>query len=234
MRIKFQKNTVEDISLLAPIPAIKSLPEWYKKMSPVIEGHKKQKYYSDKSVNITIKRCNPVGDALSAGYFLLLETDIAVQRNDPDLPLMTWHKGGDNFVAMHGKPQISKDLVPDGFDDQPYKFRNDWSIQTPRGYSVLITHPLNRNAEPFLTLSGIVDTDTHHVSVNLPFLIRNDFEGIIEAGTPIAQVIPFKRENWTSVFLKHSRKDFEYRIDVMARTLHRYYKRFHWKRKEYK
>jgi hypothetical protein len=29
-------------------------------------------------------------------------------------------------------------------------------------------------------------------------LIKKDFNGIIEKGTPMAQVIPFQRDNWTS------------------------------------
>jgi hypothetical protein len=28
--------------------------------------------------------------------------------------------------------------------------------------------------------------------------LQSDWEGIVEAGTPIAQVIPFKRESWKS------------------------------------
>ena len=28
--------------------------------------------------------------------------------------------------------------------------------------------------------------------------MKEDFEGVIPAGTPIIQIIPFKRENWNS------------------------------------
>jgi antitoxin (DNA-binding transcriptional repressor) of toxin-antitoxin stability system len=31
---------------------------------------------------------------------------------------------------------------------------------------------------------------------SIPFYIKNGFEGVIKSGTPVAQIIPFKQENW--------------------------------------
>lgn len=233
MKITFRPFSETKEPLLKPVPAIQVLPEWYKKMSPFTNGQKPT-FAPDGTKNLTVKRCNPVGDALSAGYFLVLENTISVTNNGTDNPDLVWHRGGEKFISTHGKEQISPDLIPAGFSSQPLKFKNDWSIQTPKGYSVLITHPLNRNAEPFLTLSGIVDTDTYDTSIQLPFLIRKDFEGLIQAGTPIAQVIPFKREIWNSSFLEYSAEFYKQRQAEFSRTMHRFYKRFHWKRKEFK
>lgn len=231
MKITFRQFQPNRIPILKPVPAIQQLPEWYKKMSPYTED-KKPKFYPNGNKNLTVKRCNPVGDALGSGYFLLLENAISVEPGEP--PVLTWHRGGEDFISTHGKNQIQSDLIPKDFSEQPFKFVNDWSIQTPRGYSVLITHPLNRNAEPFLTLSGVVDTDSYHNSIQLPFLIRKDWEGIIEAGTPIAQVIPFKRESWASSFPKYSQEFYQEKQAEFHRVMNRFYKRFHWKRKEYK
>jgi hypothetical protein len=50
---------------------------------------------------------------------------------------------------------------------------------------------------PFTILDGIVDTDSYNAPVNFPFVLNDwGFEGLIPAGTPMAQVIPFKRESW--------------------------------------
>jgi hypothetical protein len=47
----------------------------------------------------------------------------------------------------------------------------------------------------------VVDTDTYTSPVNFPFTLNDPkFEGLIPAGTPIAQVIPFKREQWEMSF----------------------------------
>lgn len=233
MKIIFKPFREDNEPLIKPIPAIESLPNWYKKMSPFTDG-KKEKYFPDGQKNLTLKRCNPLGDALGAGYFLVLENDLAINMDASGVPEIVWKRGGKDFVSTHAQMQISSDLIPKGFGPQPFKFKNDWSIQTPKGYSILITHPLNRNAEPFLTLSGVVDTDTYQNSIQLPFLIRQDFDGIIEAGTPIAQVIPFKRESWQASFQKYS-KDFYDNVKAeFDRVWVRPYKTLYWKRKEYK
>jgi hypothetical protein len=145
-----------------------------------------------------------------------------------------WRYGGDKIVSTHLKEQISLDMVPKGYSTQPYKFNSKWSIKTPKGYSALFVHPLNRGDLPFYTLSGFVDTDDYNVPVNFPFLIREDFEGIIPMGTPIAQVIPIKRESWTHEVNKF---DPEFNVKASAKlhgTIYRAYKTLFWRQKQYK
>jgi hypothetical protein len=50
----------------------------------------------------------------------------------------------------------------------------------------------------FTILPGVVDTDQYKAPVNFPFVLNeaDKFEGLIPAGTPMAQVIPFKRDSW--------------------------------------
>jgi hypothetical protein len=49
----------------------------------------------------------------------------------------------------------------------------------------------------FTILDGVVDTDKYTAPVNFPFVLNDwKFEGLIPAGTPVAQVIPFKRDSW--------------------------------------
>jgi hypothetical protein len=53
----------------------------------------------------------------------------------------------------------------------------------------------------FSILPGVVDTDSYTAPVHFPFTLNDPkFEGLIPAGTPIAQVIPFKRNNWEMKF----------------------------------
>ena len=234
MEIKFIPfRNSKDGQLLKPVPSLKNLPDWYKAKSPFTNGDKKQKAFPNRTKNITVKWCNPFGDALGSGYFILLENDVQVTPS-PDAPEFVWFRGGDEFISTHSKEQISPDLIPDGYSDQPFKFINFWGIKTPPGYSTLFTHPLNRTELPFLTLSGVVDTDDYNQPVNFPFVIREDFEGIIEAGTPIAQVIPFKRENWKATFEEFSPQKVETIHSRFHRKITRPYKLGYWKRKEWK
>jgi antitoxin (DNA-binding transcriptional repressor) of toxin-antitoxin stability system len=89
---------------------------------------------------------------------------------------------------------------PEGYYKEHFAWFPEWSVETPPGYSALYTHPLNRFELPFLTVSGIIDNDKVILPGSMPFFVKEGFVGIIEAGTPIAQIIPFKREDWESEY----------------------------------
>lgn len=77
------------------------------------------------------------------------------------------------------------------------KFTNPWVIETTKGWSVQIKNPANNFKWDICLLEGVVDTDTYHTNVNFPFVWTGNEEGewIIPKGTPLAHVIPFKRES---------------------------------------
>jgi hypothetical protein len=78
--------------------------------------------------------------------------------------------------------------------ERPCKFHNPWTIITPPGWSCLFVPPMNRLKPVFEVFSGIVDTDVYKAPVNVPFLPRAaDGDYTLERGTPLVQVIPFKR-----------------------------------------
>jgi hypothetical protein len=68
---------------------------------------------------------------------------------------------------------------------------------------------------------------------NVPFYIKKGFEGIIPQGTPIAQLIPFRQENWSSkktkglVFLSNQDKSKSLSL------INGWYKKTFWTRKKY-
>lgn len=219
---------------LNPIPSIKNLPNWYKQKSPHINGEKKDRFTADGDINATIKRCNPVGDAFNMGYFILLDNAINVTKDKEGNQYLEWARGGENFISTHSEAQIDPTIVPTGFSKRAYKFANPFGIKTPKGYSTLFTHPLNRPELPFYTLQGVVDTDTYNNAVNFPFFIKADFEGIIDAGTPIVQVIPVKRDSWTH-FVTGVNHELKHKFQIgFDRYKHRWYKTFYWNKKEYK
>jgi hypothetical protein len=65
--------------------------------------------------------------------------------------------------------------------------------------------------------------------------LRNDFEGIIEKGTPMFQIIPFKRNNWKSSFsfLEDGQSMINEDRDIKATIVNNYVKNF-WEKKSYK
>lgn len=171
-----------DLEILKPYPASRFVPEWYRNLDGVIDG-----------IN-TVKKCVPVLDSLTSGYIINLSSDVLFNEED-----RKFHSNSRiEMVSKHHDSQISTFPIPEGFDPYPYKWINRWEIKTPKGYSTLFIHPLNSPALPFYSFSGIVDTDTHPLIINFPFIMRKGFSGVIKAGTPIIQLVPFKRDSWKS------------------------------------
>jgi hypothetical protein len=90
------------------------------------------------------------------------------------------------------------------FDDDRFiiKFNNFWTIELPPGYSLFVTHPVNRADLPFTTLTGVVESDIYVDSL-IHFPARwNDpnFNGVLPKGTPVAQCIAIRRESFTEEF----------------------------------
>jgi hypothetical protein len=99
----------------------------------------------------------------------------------------------------------------------------------------MFLQPLHRESV-FTILPGIVDTDTYTAPVNFPFVLNDPkFEGLIPCGTPIAQVIPFKRDGWKL----NLGDDIQLRkvnslINVLRKSFFDSYKTRYWFKKEYK
>jgi hypothetical protein len=215
-KIKFQTVSAE-IDIPKPIPASKMVPKWYRTMDGVQE------------LILSVKKCVPFLDAFTSGYVITLPVDVTWDKEQQEFRVPHTNL---NIVSKHHDSQINGLEVPPGFSSTPHKWTSQWHIKTPRGYSCLFIHPLNRPELPFYSFTGVVDTDKHPLVVNLPFLLREDFEGVIPAGTPLIQVIPFKREDWVSkVDDSHSYnypKVYEVEVPPFA-----WYKRKWWSRKRY-
>jgi len=186
--IKFT-NTSGYKDLLKPVPAYTMVPDWYKQTDSYVGGDKKPN--GEGQTLATIKRCMPVFDAITAGYLILLPADVWVSIKD-EQQIFEWSSF--NLISFH--PIQQAPLHP-AKNEHPYaKFNNHWAIKTPKGYSIEIVQPMHREAV-FTILSGVVDTDKYSAPINFPMVINDPkFEGMIAKGTPIAQVIPFKRESW--------------------------------------
>jgi hypothetical protein len=213
-RISF-KSVSPDIAIPHPTPAYKNIPEWYRTSKSFVDGVE------------TLKKCVPFLDSMTAGYTLTLASDIMFSKGlVQDISIH-------GVVQSHADTQIGDLKIPEEYHKTVYKWINSFILKTPKGYSTLFIHPVNRIDLPFYSFSGMVDTDKFPVEVNFPFLIKKDFVGIIPAGTPIAQAIPVKREDWTSD-IEDSKT---YQPPAFIHTMHNppfnFYKRNFWTRKRY-
>jgi hypothetical protein len=222
--------TIDVLEEYLPKPANKVLPEWYKKTKPYIGDVPN---ISNTKANTTIKKCMPVFDALTMGYIISLYSDVWINKKD-GVPFLQWRGGSENLITTHEHAQLSE--FPKAHEPFAFKFFNPWAISTPKGYSCLFVPPLNVPNDYFTIFSGVVDTDTYKSPVHFPFLLNDlDYEGIIPAGTPIAQVIPFRREKWQMQIGKKERLQDVKKTDMKI-NIHWFnaYKNAFWQKKEYK
>lgn len=200
-----------------PKPAFDFIPDWYKQMESYLGGKKKPN--GNGASTATIKRCMPVFDAITAGYILTLPADVYVSIKDggqlfewADLKLIEFHP----VEQAPNHPEVKPHAYP--------KWMNPWAIQTPKGYSTLFVQPFHRESV-FTILPGIVDTDEYCAPVNFPFVINDpNFEGYIYKGTPIAQVIPFKRDNWKMTF--GGNKELEAQFNVKNKIQSKFFDKY--------
>lgn len=141
--------------------------------------------------NATIKKCMPVFDAITSGYIITLPADVFVAVEN-GVQVFTW--ANYDLVQFHPIDQASSHPESNGLEFP--KWINYWAITTPKGYSTLFVQPFHRESV-FNIFPGVVDTDVFNHPINFPFVMKDkNWEGIIPQGTPIAQVIPFKRDAW--------------------------------------
>ena len=184
-----------------PYPAVKQLPKWFTDAEPYFDRpgwpNDGKLHFRDREENITYKKCVPLLDSLGAGYIIPLWADVMVEQNG-GFPGIYW-KTQLNIFELHGSP--SREIpAPTGYDQVVYKYLNTWIPQTPKGYSCLVISPLGYNDLAFKAIPAIVDTDSSTLELSFPMWIKKGFEGIVEKGTPLVQIIPFKRDDWESTF----------------------------------
>jgi hypothetical protein len=192
--IKFALDpSVYDINGL--VPAKNYLPEWYKKTPRLFNTDKENIINHGK----TFKVCMPFTDSMISGYIFELWQDLYVVDDD-NFPRIGWKDEKAPVFATREREQSGHMTLPNGYWDIHYALLHPLFIQTPPGYSILVTQPFNRFDLPFMALTGIVDSDKEpFFPGNYSMFLKHGFSGTIEAGTPLLQIIPFKRDEWKSI-----------------------------------
>jgi hypothetical protein len=189
-------------------PAKSFIPEWYKDSSRYVGNNDKLQVSLDGNSNPGIKLCSPFLDSLTTGYIATLWQDIYVEKTELGSSIRWRPSQHEKHIESSDSPVNERPRrngpaehlpTPAGHQEQHFAWLHPYTFELPEGYSAIVTHPLNRFDLPFTTLSGVVDADLFPmVPGNIPFFIKNNFSGLIKQGTPIFQIIPFKRESWKS------------------------------------
>ena len=199
MKVVFRCFPEWEALLPKPAPASDALPEWLKSMPASVHSD-----ILGAEVR-TAKHCVPFIDALSRGFLVPLAADVTVSDSNFswswDVPALSRSRITRAPISFHLGEQLAGTPLVDS-DALAVKFNNFWTIETPPGHSLLITHPLNRSDLPFRTVAGIVDCDRYdHGFVHFPAQwTDHTFTGTLHRGTPVAQCFVLPRSATELVF----------------------------------
>jgi len=200
-KIKFRSNRphLTDSNESCPQSTVKTIPEWYKKADVFAINPETGKPWINPMDNgkvPTWKSCPAIFDVMSTGYVLRTPCDIEFYHDGSRISVKVHSEKDKDFVDT--RDPLPQFIPPMGYDENHFAWWINWGVSVPRGYSVLYTHPMNRFDLPFISTSGIVDNDKVNLPGTMPFFVFKGWTGVIPAGTPYSQLIPFKRENWES------------------------------------
>lgn len=190
-----------------PVLAKKYLPEWWRNF-PSRNGFMMEP-------TVTFRGCPAMQDLLATGWYIVLTKDVEV-FHDTSGNRSTWQvidpeNNSHIGTPPHAQSQMHQDLHyatrEDGVVQTAFKFKTGIGIITPPNYSIMMTDPFLFQHRDFSTWQGIMHTDYFNNALeNCQVIcypkVENSFK--IKAGTPIAQIIPYKREEWVASYTPRS------------------------------
>jgi hypothetical protein len=224
-------------SISKPESSSKNIPKWYRDANRFAIDENGKYYEMDSGGKIpTWKACPALLDVFMSGYVLKTPCDINFYKdNNNEIQIKIKDSKYEDFCIK--RDPLNEFRSPIGYYRNSFAWVGDWGLETPKGYSTLYMTPANRFDLPFINTTGIIDTDEIGLPGSLPFFLIEGWEGTIPAGTPYAQILPFKRENWSSE-LKIEKAGIIY--DRIKTTYNKFripnggfYKDNLWHRKEY-
>lgn len=218
-KIRFFLRPEIDFFVEPPVPGSDLIPEWFRKGESFLNRNTaKATSKNDPFKTAGMKACMPFFDSLTSGYLLLTWADIEITKNEnniiefryvePDVFGKYNETGHDFKMVIERTGDLGHTIPrPKSHADNHMAWSSMWGMSLPKGWSLLVTHPMNRFDLPFVTMSAIMESDRFTPNGNIPFFIQDGWTGIIKKGTPFAQIVPIKRSSWMSTFSKMNVKD---------------------------
>ena len=237
-----------DMSLCPPpVPAKELLPQWWRDGESFLNKETGKLDIPDKSLRTGgMKTCMPFLDSITSGYMLTTWADIEVYENKNHTIKWKYVRKAEDgsWVDLEWDPDMVHERHgdigytmprPQGYAFNHMAWSSKWGWRTPRGWSMIVTHPYNQFQLPFITLSGFMESDRFVANGNIPFFFKEGWTGIIEKGTPYAQLIPVKRQSWIAYVDKLANDKMGNYLAKMVRSVpYGYYRTNLWTQKKYR
>lgn len=216
-------------------PNYKSFPEWFPKtkkqkeskcpLSPLLnlrpgnQGTARQ-VSNDPYLLVkesTVHNCPGIVDYLKTGYIMPAWIDMAFRRIHGEIRFESSMHSPELDYSCHQAGQFSgMDAAEMPTMNMFHKVSSPWWVKTPPGISVLITNPYWNRNKNFTSVSAIVHPDITPIHLKWFFEFNKSLKDtaeiydeelqIIKKGTPLALIIPFRRE------------EYEYKINYLEET----------------
>jgi len=235
--VQFSTNNAVAFEHFKPAPVKTVMPDWFAKLEMKhANAHTSAKDFIERGLEVknprsqglTAKACMPIRDYMTSGYVIKTYADISFTvEEDEHGNEMFWYITPDSSsLSGHGNIQLPS--TGDGVKRDYIKFMNPWTIKTAPGYSCLFYPPEYLFEDRFKLFPAIVDTDGYDQPIHFPGKIIKRGSFIVNAGTPIMCVFPFKRDDFTSEVVFGKEK-----ASIMSHVLSGAYKKFFRVKKSY-
>jgi len=176
----------------------------------------------------TAKSCPSFVEILREGYVIPSPCDIYLYYNK-EIDVWKWQTPtgyGWVDVSIH-QPSQFQDYYESSNVKYVFKINSLWNVYTPKGYSVRQIPMLYHNNKDFQAAYGVIKSDVFH-QINTQILFTSDKdEIIIEKGTPLCYIVPYKRENYNYKVVPYNKmkeKDYKATLNVMGKFSNSYQK----------
>lgn len=213
---------ISDISTIKRAQDVR--PEWWLKQKGL-------------EVKDRFHNCPGMTDLMHAGYIIPAFTDLHLKCNSAGTVLKTLNRPSVE-MGIQLEPMSQKLVAgvhtPTDIAFQPFKIQLPWAIFARKGYSAYVL-PATFHS-PFLddiyVYPGIVDYDGF-TTINFIFSMKRACEVEIPAGTPLLQVLPYKRETYSADVAAANPDEMAYYQGGFPTRVRSAYRKFFHKRKRY-
>ncbi len=194
MIVRFRCDPALRDHLPPPIPARAALPDWLRAMP----GHAPSDLHGDAAIR-TVKHCPPFVDAMMQGFMMTLPCDVRVEGGalswDWAIPVPVTGTHPRAPLSFHAAAQVAGTPLA-RLGQLVVKFNSFWTIRLEPGWSLFVTHPVNRDDLPFRLIGGMVDCDIfNEVGILFPAVwLDPAWIGVLPRGMPVAQCVPIPRQ----------------------------------------
>lgn len=218
-----------------PEPSSKNTPQWFRNM-PSYAGNDPTP--ENGVQKITVKKCPAILDVISSGYVLKCPYDLYIDTTEGnlkfDIPAQYASIKTTTLMGSHNREQFSLMPMDDSYVKDLLRLHLVWMVKTDPGYSTSFMS-IPYSDSPVVAIPGIVDSDKFYVDGLFSFYVKKNYKGFIKKGTPLVQVVPFKRINYKSNIVKDQKEldKVNKQRSLIRSVFNSAYRKLHWSKKIY-